>query len=158
MIDCIVIAANNPELNDYKLKGVKFFCDTSIDENDVLKRTYEAAALYGADIVVRVTSDCPLVNYELIDLMVAVAIKENLPYLSIDGLEGIFGEVFGFNQLKISNRVAITEYEREHVTPYIKSMVDEMQPKRMYLDGYKLSVDTPNDLERVVELVNIIDN
>lgn len=158
MIDDIIIAAADVELNDYKLNGVYFFCDTSIDENDVLKRTYEASMCRGADIVVRVTSDCPLVNPELIDLMIAVAIKEDLPYLSIEGLEGVFGEVFGFNQLKIANRCAVIKHEREHVTPYIKAMSKEMENKRMYLDGYKLSIDTGDDLEKVIKLVDIIDN
>ena len=157
LVDTIIIAAHDPELIDHKMKQIEFFCDPSIDETDVLKRTHEAASLYDADIIVRVTSDCPLVNSELIDIMIAIAIKEDLPYLSIDGLEGVFGEIFGYNQLKIANTNAITQHEREHVTPYIKSMAKEIVNKRMYLDGYKLSVDTESDLEHIKTLTDILE-
>ena len=49
-------------------------------ENNVLKRFYEASKLFSPDLIVRVTSDCPLIDSELIDELIEFTYRENLDY------------------------------------------------------------------------------
>ena len=94
------------------------------DEEDVLDRYYNAAIQYEADIVIRITGDCPLVDPALIDFLIEEYQSENVDYLSNinpptypDGLDI---EVFSFSALETTSREAFTKHDREHATPYIR--------------------------------------
>ena len=156
LINNVVVVSDDKELNTEMLNGVSFFYNSDIPTSDVLKRTYEGVKSFDPDIIVRITSDCPLIIPELIDIMIITAIKKDVPYMGIRGLEGIFGEVFSFKALETADKVAITGYEREHVTPYIKSMVKSIETKGIYLDDYKFSVDTINNLNNISELIKLL--
>lgn len=93
--------------------------------DDVLSRYYETATKFGLDIIVRVTSDCPLIDGQLIKQ--AVQRYEELAdpklYLS-NGLQrtfprGLDFEVFSYSLLLQAQQHARSESDREHVTPYI---------------------------------------
>tara|TARA_Y100001960_G_scaffold327672_1_gene414672 strand:- start:1447 stop:3480 length:2034 start_codon:yes stop_codon:yes gene_type:complete len=93
------------------------------EEDDVLKRYYLAAKQYRADIVVRVTGDCPLIDSKLIDFGLKKFLKSNYDYLSNvnpptfpDGLDY---EIFSFKTLKTTHLKAKLKSDREHVTRYI---------------------------------------
>jgi len=91
------------------------------DEADVLGRFAGAAAMMEADVVVRVTADCPLIDPELIDALVA-ARSGGADYLWIDVTRwprGFDAEVFARDLLDEADRNATDAYEREHVTPHI---------------------------------------
>ena len=156
-IDTIVIASDNStivhKMTDKQLKDIKYFSDTKIPNNDVLSRYYHAAMAHHADIIVRVTSDCPLIMPELIDYAVAIRHINNETYVGVEGVEGIFGEVFTMKSLEEAFKCADNNYEREHVTPYIKRT---HIPK--YVGNYKLSVDTPNDIDFVSKIIKLIEN
>ena len=92
-------------------------------ENDVLDRFYKAAIYYNADVVIRITADCPLIDPDIIDKAVKLFRKKKVDYLSNvrpptfpDGLDV---EVFSFNSLKYAWKNAKMKYDREHVTPFI---------------------------------------
>lgn len=92
-------------------------------EADVLDRFYQAAKLSRPDHIVRVTSDCPLLDPKIIDLVAKRHLKEDAEYTSNihpptfpDG-EDI--EVFTFGALEKAWKNARLSSEREHVTPYI---------------------------------------
>ncbi len=93
----------------------------SID--DVLERFYKVAEPLKPDYVVRLTSDCPLIDAELIDKVIKYTIKNNLDYCSntLDPKypDGLDVEVFKFKALKDAYEKAILKSDREHVTPYI---------------------------------------
>ena len=93
-------------------------------ENDVLSRYYECAKQFGLEVVVRVTSDNPLVDGNLIRKGVEkyLSLPEN-SYVS-NCLESTYPhgfnfEVFSFSSLKNANDLAVEPFEREHVTPFI---------------------------------------
>ena len=93
-------------------------------ENDVLDRYYCAAKKYSADIVVRITGDCPLVDPNLVDSIIDMYKSISVDYVSNtitptypDGLDV---EVFSFLSLESAWNVATSKSDREHVTPYIK--------------------------------------
>lgn len=134
------------------MDNIKYFSDSKIDENDVLSRYYYTAKAHHADIIVRVTSNCPLVIPELIDYAVAVRHIKDLSYTSAKGIEGIFGEVFTMKCLEDAFNHATHKYDREHVTPYIRQ-----QYNNSYLKNFKYSVDSPNDLEFVTKIIKLIE-
>lgn len=128
-------------------------------EKDVLGRYYYAAKQFQSEIIVRITSDCPLVDYEILDKMLSIFIekynKNNIDYLSnTDVVETTFPrgldiEIFTFNAIKKAFLEGKKEYEREHVTPYIYQ-----NPNKFKLYGYmndtnyssyRLTVDTIED-------------
>jgi spore coat polysaccharide biosynthesis protein SpsF (cytidylyltransferase family) len=93
-------------------------------ENDVLDRYYNAAKFNSADWVVRVTSDCPLIDPKLVDEVIAYTKKNNVDYGSNTLIEnfpdGQDIEVFKFSVLEDAWKNARLLSEREHVTPYIR--------------------------------------
>ena len=54
---------------------IKYFVGA---ESNVLKRYYDASKKYNADIIVRITGDCPLVDYKIVDEFIKVFLKEKL--------------------------------------------------------------------------------
>lgn len=128
--------------------------------DDVLDRYYQTAKANDANIVVRITGDCPLVDPQLIDEMVRLFKKSELDYVSNGKqpwMDGFDVEVFSFHALEIAWKNATLASEREHVTPYIRKMADA-QEKSFYTDtdpwfaDKQMSVDRPNDLELIRQI------
>lgn len=99
-------------------------------ENDVLDRYYQAAKMSKADIVVRVTSDCPLNDPKLIDQIIQEHLKYGKDFTSNiihryfpDGLDI---EIFNFDVLEKAWNEAKEQKDREHVTFYIWQNSDLM--------------------------------
>src|ERR1019366_2808912 len=90
---------------------------------DVLDRFYQSLQGQKADYIVRLTSDCPLVDPELIDQIIRYTLDNNLDYCSntLDPKypDGQDVEVFKFAALEKAWKEATLPSEREHVTPYI---------------------------------------
>jgi spore coat polysaccharide biosynthesis protein SpsF len=114
-------------------------------EEDVLSRYHGAAAVAKADLIVRVTSDCPLIDPEVIDEMVArfealVKSDDRPDYLSNTVRRtyprGLDVEIITFSALDKAFREANKPSEREHVTPYIWG-----HPDKFRLEGYASSDD-----------------
>jgi spore coat polysaccharide biosynthesis protein SpsF len=99
-------------------------------EADVLDRYYGAALAAGADVVVRVTGDCPMFDGALLDEMLADFHKGLLGIPPVEFMSnfldrrfprGLDAEIFTFGVLVRVHRAAVKENEREHVTPYVYS-------------------------------------
>jgi len=114
-------------------------------EDDVLGRYAEAARLHGADVVVRVTADCPLLDPQLMSEMLEhfLAAPKNggqIDYLSNTLARtfprGLDLEVFSFSALARAHREAVEPYQREHVTPYIWQ-----HPELFKLEQYRAAAD-----------------
>lgn len=94
-------------------------------EEDVLSRYYEAATEFGADIVVRVTSDCPLIDPAVMDKVIKhyKDNRDNYDYVSNTLTRtyprGMDTAVFSYKVLKEAYFNTKEKLEREHVTPYI---------------------------------------
>jgi spore coat polysaccharide biosynthesis protein SpsF (cytidylyltransferase family) len=94
-------------------------------ELDVLDRFYQAVKDKKADWIVRVTSDCPLIDPELVDQVIRFVQENDADYGS-NGLiesfpDGQDVEVFKFEALQKAWENAKLQSEREHVTPYIRN-------------------------------------
>jgi spore coat polysaccharide biosynthesis protein SpsF (cytidylyltransferase family) len=129
------------------------------EEDDVLARYASIAQDAGADIVVRITADCPLIDPEIIDTAVEAFNELEVDYLSTssDYPLGFSVEVFSNEALFTAHLVSTDPYEREHVTPWI---IQEAQffnaelltPDGVNLSGYRLTLDYPEDLELIREV------
>jgi glutamate-1-semialdehyde aminotransferase/spore coat polysaccharide biosynthesis protein SpsF (cytidylyltransferase family) len=90
---------------------------------DVLDRFYQTAKLYSPQWVVRLTSDCPLIDSDIIDETIERCIMSDVDYCSNTLFpsfpDGMDVEVFRFSALETAWREARSQSDREHVTPYI---------------------------------------
>lgn len=127
------------------------------DERDVLDRYFRAAQLAKAEVVVRITSDCPLIDPEITDKTIAAFIEARRDYASNvmqrTYPRGLDTEVMTVAALERAWRQARKPYEREHVTPYIYEHPEEFKLLSVTGDedqsSHRWTVDTPEDLEFV---------
>ena len=127
--EIIVATTVNEEDNVIFDKAIEWGYSASRgSESDVLDRFYQAVKDKSADWIVRVTSDCPLIDPELVDDVIRFAQDNNTDYCSNGFVEnypdGQDVEVFKFSALKLAWENALLKSEREHVTPYIRNNSD----------------------------------
>ena len=124
-------------------------------EHDVLDRYYQAAHFYSADAVVRVTSDCPVIDPELVDETVRKFREERADYASNvfprTYPRGLDAEVFTIAALDRAWNEAREPHQREHVTPYLYEHphIFRLASVSGGVDhsGYRWTLDTREDLE-----------
>lgn len=168
-IDEIVIATTDKEdddkiVNEAKKLSVKYFRGS---ENDVLSRFYYSAKENNADIIVRVTSDCPCIDFEILDKML-IYFKDKYKEKQIDYLSNTINrtyprgydiEIFTFSALEKSYINAEKEYEREHVTPYIYDKTNNFLKLSFEntedYSKYRVTLDT---IEDFIVIKNIFEN
>lgn len=123
-------------------------------EDDVLSRYYEAARHFRVDPVIRITADCPLIDPQVLDDMIAAFIITKLDFLS-NALERTFPhgfdvEIFSFNALEKAHRLATKSYEHEHVTPYLYQHPEQFRvghhKNDVNFSHFRVVVDTEADL------------
>jgi spore coat polysaccharide biosynthesis protein SpsF len=129
-------------------------------ENDVLDRYYQAARRHGADIVVRVTSDCPVVDSGLTTRLIQ-EFCDRLPDIDCASTvlpvrtypRGLDAEAFSFRVLEKLWREDHSPVGREHVTPFIHSHLDQFCvhgiTHTMDCSYMRWTVDTPEDFDLV---------
>lgn len=124
----------------------------------MLARYTGAAAQYGADVVVRVTSDCPFADPALIDAVVGRLLADDRSdYVSNNLVRtyplGFDAEAFRASVLAAADAEAVEPHEREHVTPFIYQHPERFRlanleaPEELRRPGYRITVDEPADLE-----------
>jgi spore coat polysaccharide biosynthesis protein SpsF len=93
-------------------------------ESDVLGRYAEAAAMMNAEVIVRITCDCPLIDPGVIDRSVQELVERNADYVAQEWNEwpqGVGCEVFSRVMLDRAAAETGGAYDREHVTPWIRN-------------------------------------
>lgn len=129
-------------------------------ESDVLSRYYLALTRLKPDYIVRVTGDCPLIPPYLISKMVKLTLLNKYDYLSNvepearTAIDGFDCEVISSKALEWLNETATEKYDREHVTPLIRTSPPSWASRAQVISNLnfsdvKLSVDTQEDLDRV---------
>jgi spore coat polysaccharide biosynthesis protein SpsF len=124
------------------------------DEQDVLDRYYQAAQVHRADVVVRVTSDCPLIDPGVVDEVVRAFLDAEPDYASntLDRTypRGLDTEVMTMAALARAWREAQEPYQHAHVTPYLYQNPQLFRLLSVTANadysGYRWTVDTPEDL------------
>lgn len=167
-IDDIVVATTNEKIDD----GIVHFCKSQKvhvfrgAEEDVLSRYYEAAVKHKADIIVRLTSDCPLIEPAIIDQVIQLYLdKQPIDYVSNTYNKrtfprGLDTEVFSFQALKKAHQGAVLQRDREHVTAYIYSNKNSFQlaafSQANDYSHHRWTVDTDEDFELVSRILKTI--
>lgn len=127
-------------------------------ETDVLSRFLLAAEFSSADVVVRVTSDCPLIDPTLVDQVVQILLHDaTVDYAHLDMAHfprGLDVEVFRSALLDQADKDPNTShFEREHVTPYIYNRPQRFHLKSCRPQGtthhWRWCVDEMADLELI---------
>ena len=156
LIDKVVVATTDRPVDD----PIVDFCQEDGlacfrgDERDVLDRFYQAARVHHADVVIRITADCPLIDPAVVDRVVERFQQGDCdyasnasPYTYPDGLDT---EVFSFAALERAWRDASKPSEREHVTPYLRTETFRNANVRSDVPvspaQYRWTVDHPADL------------
>ena len=136
-------------------------------ESDVLDRFYQAVRNEKSDWIVRVTSDCPLIDPFLVDKLIKFAHNNNRDYCSNTLIEnypdGQDIEVFKFSALESAWKNANLSSEREHVTPYIRNNSDFKGASIFKALNYpcdsnysqiRMTVDEPRDFDLIKILID----
>lgn len=156
-IDEVVVATtiNNEDdqiVSECRRNHVKYFRGS---EKDVLQRYYMAARELKADVIIRITSDCPLldptVSNQLIQTFIADGCYE---YGEIVGFpRGLDTEIFTMQALEQAYTEAVEDYEREHVTPYLYSEDNQFRILRLHnemeLSNHRWTLDTAEDWQLI---------
>lgn len=169
MIDEIVIATttnltDEPVVELAKRENVAYFCGS---EQDVLGRFVGAAQQTNADVIIRSTADCPLIDPEITDLV----IKELIDYTDMCDYasniqprtypRGLDVEAFFYDTLLRMNRLGKSVASREHVTLVPRSERPELFLCRSVFDtidnsDLRLTVDTEEDLQLIRQLFDVL--
>jgi len=126
-------------------------------EEDVLDRYYQAAKIHGAEAVVRVTSDCPFIDPDVIDKVVQAFLNQKPDYASNTihrtYPRGLDIEVMTMDSLARAWREAAESHQRVHVTPYIYQNPDKFRiiavNSGVDYSHHRWTVDTQEDLDFV---------
>jgi len=132
-------------------------------ETDVLKRYCEAARAMGADVVLRVTADCPLLDPAVAGQVLDLYARE-VPTLATNNIppswpHGLDVEVFGRDWLERADREARDLFDREHVSPYIRRhpearIVNLPSPEPNPL--HRWTIDTPADYDFLARVFDAV--
>lgn len=130
-------------------------------ENNVLERYYEAASAFKADYVLRITADCPFIDPVLIIGLLTVKPRYSYQALAVNRggiIDGQDAELFSFDELERVYKTANSCYDTEHVSPMMRKVDEDRWDYGTPFDfrGLKLSLDTPEDLERLKKYSELI--
>ncbi len=166
LLDRMIIATTN-KIDDQEIVkvvkklGFDYFCG---NESDVLDRYYKCAKKFKSKHIMRITSDCPLIDPTVIDRVIKKYQSGKFDYVSTSPPQtfpwGISVEIFSFKALKNIWKNAKIPSEREHVTPYFyknpKKFKIFVVKNKIQLTNIRISVDRKNDLTLVRKVISKI--
>ena len=171
----IIATTTNPQdqiIVDFcKNHNIDYFCGS---EFDVLDRYYQCAKKFNLDPIVRITSDCPLIDPNVIDLIIDEFLKNHHDYVSnnmsfegnnwIDSEcnfpQGMTVEISSFKALESAWKNAKKPSEREHVFPYVQFHPELFRVKNIKhpsdLSHIRCTIDREDDLSFLRKLVEYL--
>lgn len=166
-IDKIVIATTSSIkdkkiLNILKQKKISYYTGS---EKNVLQRYYRCAKKFNAKNIIRITSDCPLLDYRIVDKVVSKFEKSKVDYasnlLKFTYPDGMDIEVFNFKTLKETFLNTKSKHDQEHVTTYMKRSKKFKLLNIPYKKNYsflRLTVDHQDDLTLCIRIMEKLDD
>lgn len=135
-------------------------------EEDVLERYYKCAAKHNPDYVMRVTADCPFVDYEMATNCIKLMAKERKDYVKPRKKlpRGLAVELFSFEALKKIHKTAKDKPSREHVTYYAYKNPNEFTSATLEISEslaqpqLRITLDTKEDYELCQNVALHFDN
>ena len=163
-LDDIVVSTSTYQTDDI----IEDFCNREHinffrgSETDVLSRFYFTAKKFKADSIVRITADCPLLDPKIMDDIIEKFVSTECDYISNsikrsfpDGLDV---EVMKFSALEHAKKLAVSNFDKEHVTPYIRKnnlffKIEQHVYEKDFSD-YRWTLDTKQDLEIISSILS----
>lgn len=131
-------------------------------EDDVLARYYLAAEANKLDVIVRITSDCPLIDPQVVDEVIKDYLDKEAEIVTNAGSDlsqrtyprGLDIEVLSFEVLENAYKNANEQYQREHVTPFVYENAREVFYHKNNIDysKYRWTLDTEEDFEVIYKI------
>lgn len=162
----VVITSNLPE--DDVIESFCYIYDITCFRGhpfDLLDRHYHAAVYYHADVVLKIPSDCPLIDPAVIDKVIDRYLEKPFNYDYVSNLhpatypDGNDVEVFSMGALVTAWAKAFRDYEREHTTPYFWEHPDEFKIGNVrwetgldYSLDYRFTIDYPEDYDFIYSI------
>lgn len=160
-VDEVIILTSKDKEND----KIQSLCEENNikcfrgSENDVLDRYFECSQIYKPDIIVRVTSDCPLIEPKLIDYYVTNMIRDDIDFIEEEShlYEGFGLDIFTIEALNTMKKKAKLTKQKEHVIGYYYDNKSEFKHKlyplpdklRYVYSEHRLTLDTPLDYDLI---------
>ncbi len=164
-IDEIIVATTTEEDDNSIVDTADMEEVTSFrgSKNDVLKRYYDAAKKSSLDVIVRITSDCPCIDPEIVDVVIEEHLNygadytsnllvSNFPDVKRTYPHGMDTEVMNYHALERAHLEAMGDFEREHVCTYIYGtkkasfrIRDLEAPSALHYPDIRITVDTEDD-------------
>jgi spore coat polysaccharide biosynthesis protein SpsF len=167
-IDTLAVITSNSSSNSkltnfLKNEDILFFIGS---EDNVLERYYLAAKNFDAELIVRITGDCPLIDYKIVDSVIQKAIETKCDYASNVNERsfprGYDTEVFTMEILQYMFENTNDPDDLEHVTLFIRKNLDKYKTKEISTsqkhDNWRLCVDTLEDFELIKTILESVDN
>jgi spore coat polysaccharide biosynthesis protein SpsF len=126
--------------------------------NDVMARFYFACEHIKPDHIIRITSDCPLVQPDAIDELISYTLTNKLDYASTSENfpDGVDAEIFTWEMLELAFKSSKLLSEREHVTPWIRNNAAKkglLEPETEEFREVRLTVDEIEDFKCIEMLI-----
>lgn len=177
-VDKVIVALANDSkelIPMIEAEGVEYNWYPFPDRN-ILEEYFKSATKFGADTIIRVTADCPLIDPQTIDQLISMFIpsKCDIMFTHNDNLigggveiDGLDLEIFSFSALYRAYTEASTSYDKEHCTPWMYANLKKQKMEMGWTDEIlpewidkcnqvKLSVNTPEELDRVRKIVSVL--
>lgn len=162
-----VVVATTDDPADDPVAALATDCGAQVTRgpvDDVLSRFVLAAHDHAADVVVRITADCPLVDPDVVDGVVRLRAERGVEYAGnvapATYPDGYDVEVMTIQCLERLDREALLPHEREHVTARVREHPDEYTTANLAWDrdrsAVRLTVDVPADLDRVAAVLALL--
>jgi spore coat polysaccharide biosynthesis protein SpsF len=156
-----VVVATTTHADDDAIEKICFlegFACFRGSETDLLDRHYQAALHHGADVIVKIPSDCPLIDPDVIDRVIQFYLNHQDVYDYVSNLhpatypDGNDVEVMSFDALQKAWQEANKNFEREHTTPYIWERPQQFRIGNVAMEGgkdfsmsHRWTIDYPED-------------
>ena len=139
------------------LQGIDVFRG---DVNNLLDRHYQAAKVYNAEIVLKIPSDCPLIDPAIVDFVIDYYLQNSGKFDYVSNLhpatypDGNDVEVMSFKSLEMAWKNATRKLELEHTTPYLWENPDHFSIGNVvwpsgkdYSMSHRWTIDYPEDYQ-----------
>lgn len=168
LVDKVIVATTESSLDNIVVKlAKKNGADVFRGESeDVLARYRDAALKYGLTTIVRITSDCPCVDYEMVDRMIRRHLSARVDYtanmLSRTYPAGFDIEAFSMSALERLHKLSDLKSDREHVTMYIRNHLSDFSylsveaPASTRSSGSRVTLDTYDDYVFLCSLYDML--
>jgi spore coat polysaccharide biosynthesis protein SpsF (cytidylyltransferase family) len=164
LVDQVVVATTDSSIDD-EVAALTLASGAGLTrgpEDDVLTRYVMAAREHDAEVIVRITADCPLTDPAVVDSVIRARSRDDSDYASnvepATFPEGYDCEAFTSACLTRIDQEATLAYEREHVTVRVREHLDAFRTTHVAygpdLSWMRLTVDVPADLERIARLLD----